>query len=48
MTGWLIDMDIAIGGIVGVVIGGIVAVNILIYSGTERGYETGLGDLFAS
>ncbi|MCC6270647.1 MAG: hypothetical protein IT190_05170 [Microbacteriaceae bacterium] len=45
MTGWLID--VVVGGIVGAVIGGIIALNVVIYSGTEEGYETGLGELFA-
>ena len=45
MVGWLID--IVVGGIVGAILGGILALNIVIYSGTDRGYETGIIELFA-
>ncbi len=42
--GWL--ADILIGGISGGLVGAVVAVNVVIYSGTERGYETTIPELF--
>jgi hypothetical protein len=42
--GWVIDL--LIGGCVGLVVGWIVALNVMIYSGTERGYETSLAAVF--
>lgn len=43
--GWIID--IVVGGIAGGIIGAIVAVNVVIYSGIDDGYEATLGDVFA-
>jgi len=42
--GWIID--VIVGGIAGAVVGAIVAVNIVIYSGIDDGYEATLGDVF--
>lgn len=42
--GWL--TDILIGGIAGGLIGAIVAVNVVIYSGIERGYESTIPEVF--
>lgn len=41
-------LDLVVGGLIGAVVGAIVAVNIVIYSGVERGYETPLPEVFAS
>ena len=35
-----------VGALSGAVVGGIVAVNVMIYSGVARGYEAGLGEVF--
>jgi hypothetical protein len=43
-SGWLID--IVAGGIVGGLAGAIVAVNFVIYSGIERGYEAIIPEVF--
>jgi hypothetical protein len=42
--GWLVDM--VVGIVVGGLLGGVVAVNLMIYSGVERGYEASLGQVF--
>lgn len=44
LRGWLID--VVAGAVVGGLIGAIVAVNIVIYSGAERGYESSLTEVF--
>lgn len=44
LRGWFVDL--AAGGLVGAVIGGIVAVNLTIYLGVEDGYQAGIGDIF--
>lgn len=41
---WLVD--VAAGGLVGAIAGGIVAVNLVIYFGVERGYEADLSEVF--
>lgn len=41
---WL--LDIMVGGISGGLVGAIVAVNLVIYSGMERGYETTIPEVF--
>jgi hypothetical protein len=41
---WLFDL--AAGGVLGGLFGAIVAVNVVIYSGVEGGYEASLGDVF--
>ena len=41
---WIVD--VVIGGLVGLMLGGLVAVNLVIYSGVERGYEANLGEVF--
>lgn len=38
--------DVVVGGFVGGVIGAIVAVNVVIFSGIDRGYEASLADVF--
>ena len=35
-----------VGGVGGAVVGGVAALNVMIYSGVEGGYEAGLGALF--
>lgn len=42
--GWFVDL--AVGGLGGLVIAWIVAVNLVIYLGVEGGYQAGLGDVF--
>lgn len=42
--GWLVDA--LVGGFLGAVIGAIVAVNLVIYSGIEGGYESSIADVF--
>lgn len=42
--GWLVD--VLVGGIVGGVTGAIVAVNVVIFSGVDRGYEASLREVF--
>lgn len=41
---WILDLTV--GGLVGAVLAGIVAWNLLIYSGVEGGYQAGIGDAF--
>ena len=40
-------LDLVIGGLAGAVVGGIVALNLIIFAGTDRGYQAGIGELFA-
>lgn len=42
--GWFVDL--VVGGLGGLVIAWIVAVNLVIYLGVEGGYQAGLGDVF--
>ena len=42
--GWLVD--IAVGGFVGLIVGLIAAVNVVIYTGVEGGYEATIGEVF--
>ena len=42
--GWLID--VGAGGLIGGIVGLIVAWNLMIYLGVEGGYEASLGDAF--
>jgi len=39
-------IDLLVGGLVGLVIGWVAALNLVIYAGTERGYETSLATVF--
>lgn len=39
-------IDIIVGGIVGGIVGAIAAVNVVIYSGIDDGYEATLGEVF--
>ncbi|MGF1618535.1 MAG: hypothetical protein ACFCU2_12125 [Acidimicrobiia bacterium] len=41
---WL--LDVVVGGISGGLVGAVVAVNLVIYSGMERGYETTIPEVF--
>ena len=43
--GWVID--ILAGGLIGGVVGAIAAVNIVIFSGIDSGYESSLADVFS-
>jgi hypothetical protein len=38
--------DLLLGGLVGVIAGAIVAVNVVIYAGIEGGYEATIGEVF--
>ena len=42
--GWLLDL--VVGGLVGGLVGAIAAVNFVIYTGIEQGYEASLVELF--
>jgi hypothetical protein len=42
--GWIVDA--CVGGLIGGVLGAIVAVNVVIFSGIERGYESGITEIF--
>ncbi|WP_299441410.1 hypothetical protein [uncultured Phycicoccus sp.] len=42
--GWVVD--VLLGGIPGAVLGGIVAVNVVIFSGIDRGYEASIAEVF--
>ncbi len=44
LRAWIVD--VIFGGAVGVVIGAITALNIMIFFGTDAGYEAGLDELF--
>lgn len=41
---WL--ADIFLGGLGGAIVGGILAVNLAIYLGDDRGYEASIGEVF--
>lgn len=43
MRHWILN---AIGGLVGALVAGVVAVNLVIYSGIEQGYESSLAEVF--
>lgn len=43
-NGWIVD--VILGGAIGGLLGAIVAVNLVIYSGIEDGYEANLVDVF--
>jgi MFS family permease len=42
--GWIVD--IVLGGLIGGFLGAIVAVNVVIFSGIERGYQSGITEIF--
>lgn len=42
--GWLVDL--VFGGLVGLIVGIVAAVNLVIFTGVEGGYEAGIGDVF--
>lgn len=44
LRGWLVD--VLVGGIVGGVAGAIVAVNVVIFTGIDRGYEATIPEVF--
>jgi NADH:ubiquinone oxidoreductase subunit 6 (subunit J) len=44
VRGWIVDL--VVGGLVGGVVGAVAAVNVVIVSGAERGYESSLGEVF--
>jgi hypothetical protein len=44
VVGWAVD--IIVGGLTGAVVGAILAVNVVIFSGIEDGYEASPGDVF--
>ncbi len=44
MRDWL--ADVLVGGFAGAVVGGLLAVNLVIFSGNEQGYEASLGEVF--
>ncbi|HEU4895743.1 MAG TPA: hypothetical protein VFT85_07885 [Acidimicrobiia bacterium] len=44
-SGW--GIDLAVGGLCGLIAGAIVAVNLIIFMGVEGGYEAGVGDVFS-
>jgi hypothetical protein len=44
VRGWLVDL--AVGGLVGGLLGAVAAVNFVIYTGIEQGYEASLGEVF--
>ncbi|HSJ83150.1 MAG TPA: hypothetical protein VLA91_04965 [Acidimicrobiia bacterium] len=44
MKGWL--GDLTVGGLVGGLVGAIAAVNFVIYTGIEQGYEASLAEVF--
>jgi len=44
MKGWLLDL--AVGGLVGGLVGAVAAVNFVIYTGIEQGYEASLVEVF--
>lgn len=41
---WIVD--VVLGSVLGAIVGAIAAVNLVIFSGTEDGYEASLGDVF--
>ena len=44
MKGWLVDLTV--GGLVGGLVGAVAAVNFVIYTGIEQGYEASLAEVF--
>ena len=44
MKGWLVDLTV--GGLVGGLVGAVAAVNFVIYTGIEQGYEASLVEVF--
>jgi hypothetical protein len=44
MKGWLLDLTV--GGLVGGLVGAVAAVNFVIYTGIEQGYEASLTEVF--
>ena len=40
-------IDVVVGGGIGAVVGAVIAVNFVIIIGTEDGYESSIGDVFA-
>lgn len=41
---WLVD--VLVGGLGGAIVGGILAVNLVIFSGNDRGYEASIDEVF--
>ena len=39
-------VDVLLGGMVGAILGGIVAVNVVLMAGVDQGYESGIGEIF--
>lgn len=44
-SGW--GVDLAVGGLCGLIAGAVLSVNLVIFLGVEGGYEASLGDVFA-
>lgn len=44
VRGWVVD--VVVGGLAGGVVAAVAAVNVVIVSGAERGYESSLGEVF--
>jgi hypothetical protein len=44
VKGWLVDL--AVGGLIGGLVGAVAAVNFVIYTGIEQGYEASLAEVF--
>lgn len=44
MKGWLVDLTV--GGLAGGLVGAVAAVNFVIYTGIEQGYEASLVEVF--
>lgn len=44
MKGWLVDLTV--GGLVGGLVGAVAAVNFVIYTGIEQGYQASLVEVF--
>ena len=40
-------VDVLVGGLIGAIVGAIVSVNIVIYSGVERGYQASPSEVFS-
>lgn len=43
-SGWLVDC--LVGGTMGLVLAGIIAVNLVIFSGIDTGYESNISEVF--
>ncbi len=43
-SGWLVDC--LVGGTLGLVLAGIIAVNLVIFSGIDTGYESSISEVF--